>query len=122
MTNAKNTVTAKTNMRDTKKLALEKADANYAAKSEALSQAQANTASAQSALDSANAMPDQVPDGNGGMKPNEAKQQAVQQATEQLQQAKEAEQAAEKAKAEAKQQADAAGKDVEKSRKRTSRC
>lgn len=117
LTNAKNTVTAKTNMRDTKKLALEKADANYAAKSEALSQAQANTASAQSALDSANAMPDQVPDGNGGMKPNEAKQQAVQQATEQLQQAKEAEQAAEKAKAEAKQQADAAGKDVEKAEK-----
>lgn len=117
LTNAKNTVTAKTNVRDTKKLALEKADANYAAKSEALSQAQANTASAQSALDSANAMPDQVPDGNGGMKPNEAKQQAVQQATEQLQQAKEAEQAAEKAKAEAKQQADAAGKDVEKAEK-----
>lgn len=114
LTNAKNTVTAKTNIRDTKKLALEKADANYAAKSEALTQAQANTAAAQSALDSANAMPDQVPDGNGGMKPNEAKQQAVQQATEQLQQAKEAEQAAEKAKAEAKEQSNVAKETLEK--------
>lgn len=114
LTNAKNTVTSKTNIRDTKKLALEKADANYAAKSEALTQAKENTATAQAALDNANAMPDQVPDGNGGMKKNEAKQKAIQDAKAQLQTAQKAEKAAEDAKTQAKQQAEAAGKDVEK--------
>lgn len=117
LTNAKNTVTAKTNIRDTKKLALEKADANYAAKSEALTQAQANTAAAQASLDSANAMPDQVPDGNGGMKHNDAKDKAVADATAKLQQAKEAEQAAEKAKAEAKEQSNAAKETLDKAEK-----
>ncbi|MBD5402869.1 hypothetical protein HDR58_08755 [bacterium] len=114
LTNAKNTVTAKTNMRDTKKLELEKADANFAAKSEALTQAKANTEAAQSALNEAKAMPDQVPDGNGGMKPNEAKQKAVADAQAKLNQAKEAEQAAEKAKAEAKEQSNVAKEQLEK--------
>lgn len=101
---ANNSVETTTTVRDTKLIALKNADAVYGKAVEAHAQAQDATKVAEQGLSNAQATlsntPPEIPDGNGGMKPNPAYQQAkeaVAQAETKLNEAKAAE---EKAKAE----------------------